>query len=244
MKTPPRFLAEIASDGGTVALVRGGELHHLRDVMRLTPGDQVAVVVPAIGEFSGHIGSIDREQAMIEIEHKTADRVRTPIILAVAIIKGPRMDFLIEKAVELGVAEIRPMISARSQIDHTGAERMQRWERLAIAAAKQSLAPGVPMIRSPVTFARMLADREAGSAAIICDHGAPSIARALHGARIGKLVVACGPEGGFERSEIEAAHHTGFISAGLGSTRLRTETAALAAIAIATAALDEAEGGS
>lgn len=154
------------------------------------------------------------------------------------------MDFLIEKAVELGVAEIWPMVSARGQIDHSGAERVRRWERLAIAAAKQSLAPIVPVIRSPVKFARMLADRGADSIAIICDQNAPPIARALTGVRIGKLVLACGPEGGFEPSEIEAAHQAGFISARLGLTRLRTETAALAALAIATAALDEAEGGS
>jgi 16S rRNA (uracil1498-N3)-methyltransferase len=244
MKTAPRFLADQPLARAAIASVSGAELHHLRDLVRLDKGARVILIDPADGgQFAGRVASVAGDRAMVEIEAPIVTPRRIPIILAMALIRAPRMDFIVEKAVELGATEIWPIVAARSQMDAVGAERMRRWNRLAAEAAKQSLAPRVPPVRMPRRFAELVDAPHPGATALICAPGAPSIVRVLDGHRPRELILLCGPEGGFDPDELEAAARAGFVAAGLGASRLRSETAALAALAIAAAALD-AEGGS
>jgi len=244
MKSAPRFLADQPLAGAALASISGAELHHLRDLMRLDKGARVVLIDPADGgEFAGRIASLARDRATVEIEAAMVAPRRIPVILAMALIRGPRMDFIVEKAVELGASEIWPIAAARSRMEAVGAERMRRWNRLAASAAKQSLAPRVPPVRTPRRLAELLAAPHPGATRIICVPGAPSIVRVLNERRPRELVLLCGPEGGFDSAELEAAADAGFIAAGLGLSRLRSETAALAALAVAAAALD-GEGGS
>ncbi len=244
MKTAPHFLADQPLAGAAMASVSGAELHHLRDLVRLDTGARVILIDPADGgQFAGRIASVARNRATVEIESPIVVPRRIPIILAMALIRGPRMDFIVEKAVELGATEIWPIVAARSQMDAVGVERMRRWNRLAASAAKQSLAPRVPPVRTPRRFAELVDAPHPGATVLICVPGAPSMVRVLSERRLRELLLLCGPEGGFDSSELEAAARAGFIAAGLGASRLRSETAALAALAVAVAALD-AEGGS
>jgi 16S rRNA (uracil1498-N3)-methyltransferase len=242
MKTAPRFLADAPIARGTIASVSGLELHHLRDLVRLDAGERVILIDPAGGgEFAGRIESVTRERATIAIDSPLVARLRVPIILAMALIRGPRMDFIVEKAVELGAGEIWPIVAARSRMPSVGVERVARWSRLAAAAAKQSLAPAVPAVAMPRPIAELLTSQPADATKLICVPGAPSMIRMLAAEHPRRLILLCGPEGGFDQTELDSAQRAGFIAVGLGGSRLRSETAALAALAIAAAALD-AEG--
>jgi 16S rRNA (uracil1498-N3)-methyltransferase len=238
--TPPRFIISSASIRGDRASIAGAELHHLRDVMRLGRGDAVALIDERGRSFAGRIESIDAQAALIRIERVEQPRGGArPLILALAIIKNPRMDVAIEKAVELGASEIWPLICARCVVRDPGRERLARWRRLAAAARKQSLAERAVEIKAPIGFNEMLAHLPNGILPILCQAGAPPLAAALRRTAGGGILIACGPEGDFTADEAAAAERAGFVRAGLGRNRLRTETAALAAVALAASALEE-----
>ncbi len=252
MSHPPRFaLRHSIVDG--IAIVDGAELHHLRDVMRLRQGASIALMAPDNVEYLARIESFEDDRAIVRIE-KTATTVATPtLILATAIIKGPRMDFIVEKAAELGVTELYPMLCERGVVRDPGSERILRWRRLATAAAKQSLTPNALELHEPVRIADLIEtlakDRLAGSASeaaplkMICTMGADPIASAVRRQRPRGIIIACGPEGDFTDAELQLAKDAGFVPVGLGKNRLRSETAAIAAVSVAAALLDEFRGG-
>ena len=241
---PPRFaLAPDALDG-RVARIGGNELHHLRDVMRLGRGDAVGLIAGDGAEFTGRIARFGTDYAEIEIdgvgERKAASAT---IILASAIIKGPRMDFLIEKAAELGASALWPLECVRAVVRKPGNERLARWRRLATAAAKQSLAPRQMEIRTPISVADAAREVPKETLAMVCAEGAAPLAAVVRKARPRAMLIACGPEGDFDAAERRAMETAGFVAVGLGPNRLRSETAALAALSLAAGALDEIERG-
>jgi len=235
-----------------IAIIDGAELHHIRDVMRLRAGATVALLTPGNIEHLARIERFEDDRAIVRIQ-KTAPGAKTPpLILATAVIKGPRMDFMVEKAAELGVTELWPMLCARSVVRAPGLERISRWRRLAMAAAKQSLAPAALELHDLVqftdlieTFTSATLDPSASVTTLkmICTMGAEPIATVVRRIKPGGIIVACGPEGDFTDSEIEVAKGAGFIPAALGNNRLRSETAAIAAVSIASALLDELRTG-
>lgn len=244
MKERPRFLVNETTLAGGVATIAGSELHHMRDVMRLTPGDEVELLERSGVEMIGRIRRFERDRAVIDISENCPSRPRISIVLAAGLIKGPRMDFMVEKAVELGAMELWPMVAAHSQVRVIGRARLERWRRLATAAAKQSLAPALMEIAPPREFSEIVRAAPPDALKLICIPGAPPLRSALGGYKLARILLVCGPEGGFDRSEIETAEREEFIAAGLGPNRLRSETAALAALSIVSAALDELRGGS
>jgi 16S rRNA (uracil1498-N3)-methyltransferase len=233
MNRPPRFALESLPDAEGVAWVTGGELHHMRDVMRLQPGARVTLLGADGVEHQGALVKYERTGAAVRIDSRAAPRAAARIILAVAIIKGPRMDFLVEKAAELGAAELWPLVTARGLVRAPGAERLARWRRLASAAAKQSLAPQPMTVHAPIEFMHLIRAVPPDTLAIICSAGARPLGDILTEAGPRALLLACGPEGDFEPAECEAADASGFVAAGLGPNRLRSETAALAAVSVA-----------
>jgi 16S rRNA (uracil1498-N3)-methyltransferase len=247
---PPRFAIARDSLTGGVARLAGPELHHLRNVMRLKPGAPIALIDEHGAEYDGVIKSFEPRHAVIEVTARPVLAVpRCMIVLAAAIIKGPRMDFLVEKATELGAAGLCPILCARGVVRAPGAERIARWRRLAIAAAKQSRAAYPMEIREPLDFADAIRIQPADTLGVICAIGAAplgvQIRRILsEGTLPSRILIACGPEGDFAPEELAMAEAQGFVKAGLGTNRLRSETAALAALAIAGAALDDLDGGS
>jgi len=245
MKRAPRFAIGAADFDGDIARVRGAELHHLRDVMRLGRGAEVALWDGGGREYVGRIARIERDAAVIEITGAApAARENCPITLAAAIIKGPRMDFLIEKAAELGVRSLRPLACTRSVVRDPGSSRIERWRRLAGAAAKQSLSRLPMEIEPPATVAAAVAAMAKDTFAVACEAGAAPLGALIRRRKPRALLIACGPEGGFDDQETAAMRAAGFVAAGLGPNRMRSETAALAAAAIAADALGEIEQGS
>ncbi|MGH8675566.1 MAG: RsmE family RNA methyltransferase [Burkholderiales bacterium] len=239
MKTPPRFIAASPPDLSGLAAVSGAELRHMRAVMRLRPGAALVLIDGGGEERAGELVRYEKDRAVVRV-----DAMRTPVrphrvILAAAIVKGPRMDLLVEKAAELGATELWPVVSARSVARASGLQRIERWRRLAAAAAKQSLSSQPMIVREPVDFAHLIGSAARDTLAIVCSMGAPPLGPLIRKRRPGAVLIACGPEGGFDAGEIARASDAGFVAAGLGPKRLRSETAALAALAVTAAALDE-----
>lgn len=239
--TAPRFAISNADLRGDEAHLAGRELHHLRDVMRMRAGDMVALVDEHGRNFIGRIETLDAAAALIRIERVEEPHGAPPLILALALIKGPRMDLAVEKAVELGASEIWPLICARCVVRDPGRERLTRWRRLAAAASKQSLTRRQVEIKAPMVFGELAAHLPKSMLPVLCQADAPPIALALRRAGARGILIACGPEGDFTPEEAAAAQHAGFVRASLGRNRLRTETAAIAALAIAASVLDALE---
>ncbi len=245
MRRAPRFAIAAGDLDGSIARVRGAELHHLRDVMRLGAGAAVALLAADGREYAGRIARLERDAAIVALEGAPRARPEAcAITLAAAIIKGPRMDFLVEKAAELGVRALRPLQCARSVVRDPGATRIDRWRRLAIAAAKQSLSAHPMEISAPATVAAIAAAMAKDTFAVSCAIGAEPLGATLRQIRPRAILIACGPEGGFDDEECVAMRAAGFVAAGLGPNRLRGETAAIAAVAIAADAIGEIEQGS
>ncbi len=244
MKRTARFAISSAAVDGAVALVGGAELHHMRDVMRLMPGAEVALFDERGAEYAGTIRSFQARHAVIEIAAATRARAEATagLILAAAVIKGPRMDFLVEKAAELGAAELWPVLCTRGVVREVGGERLARWRRLATAAAKQSLAPRATEVIAPVKVGDLIRRLNGGRLCVVLSAGAPALGATLRKARARAPLLLCGPEGDFTDGELATVRAAGFLPAGLGGRRLRSETAALAALSIAADALDELDG--
>ncbi len=219
----------------------------MRSASRLAPGDAVRLLCDDGGECSGIIERFERDTAVVAIEPAAGPRLKPlaahpRLILAPAIIKGPRMDFLIEKAVELGACEIRPILCARGVVMAPGPSKLARWRRIAAAAAKQSLVPALCQIREAVSFDQMLRGVPEGTLALICVPGATPLGELARYASASSVLIVCGPEGGFEPGEHELALAHGLQPVGLGPNRLRGETAALAALSIVNAATGWSSG--
>ena len=237
MKTPPRFALDAAPGPDGIARITGAEAHHMRDVARIAPSDTVTLIDASGAEYSARLERYGHAVAELRILALHAAKSRPELIIAPAIIKGPRMDFLTEKAAELGATSLWPVVCARGLVRAPGAERIARWNRLAIAAAKQSMAVPPMRVHEAIDFAGLVSaarrDPTFGGIRLICTPGAEPAGAILERERPRAILIACGPEGDFDADERALASQAGFIAAGLGPNRLRSETAVIAAIAIA-----------
>jgi len=236
---PPRFILAAPPSADGVATLSGGEMRHLRDVMRLRAGAELTVLAPDGVEYVAQVAGFEGNKAMLLISSKRPRKALPPLILAAAIIKGPRMDFLVEKAAELGATELWPVMCARGVVRSPGGERIARWRRLVEAATKQSLVPAKMEIRNPLSFADLVKTAPRDTLRVLCTPGGEPLGALARRAKPRSIMLVVGPEGDFERTELETAREEGFVAARLGPTRLRSETAALAALAIVGEALDE-----
>lgn len=176
-----------------------------------------------------------RARARLEEELATPPRPRLNLTLAQAIPKGQKMDFVVEKATELGVTRIVPFSSERTVGDATREGKVERWRRLAKSAAQQCGRPDVTDIASPASFAELLAGLAAYDRTLVPWElaAAGPLRETLPAllANVRTVLVAIGPEGGLSSAEAEAAARAGAHLVSLGSRILRTETAGLVACA-------------
>jgi 16S rRNA (uracil1498-N3)-methyltransferase len=237
--TPPRFSIAHAPDAGGRAYVEGAELHHMRTVMRLAIDARVSLIDPVGGEHRGAIERYEHDRAVVRVESSSAPGIGNRIILAAAIVKGPRMDFIVEKAGELGASELWPLVCARGMVRAPGAERIARWRRLAISAAKQSQSASAMEVSAPIGVDDMIGGVPDGALAVVCAQTGEPLAELIRRTHPRAIVIAVGPEGDFDADERAKLLNAGFVAAGLGPNRLRSETAALAAVSIAQGLLHD-----
>jgi 16S rRNA (uracil1498-N3)-methyltransferase len=220
------------AEGARIALGRE-EAHRLKHVLRLAPGDWVALFNGRDGEFRATIAALGRDGG----EAVAEDRLRpqqasADIWLVFALLKRARLEWLVEKATELGAAALVPVTTAR-----TVAERINpaRLDAIAREAAEQSERLDLPAIQAPQPLQALLAAWPPGRRLVLCDETgtAPVIAERAHALGPGPLACLTGPEGGFAESELDALRKLPFVfPVGLGPRVLRSETAALAALSV------------
>jgi 16S rRNA (uracil1498-N3)-methyltransferase len=220
------FLA--AAPVGNRAVLTGDEARHLSRVLRGQPGDEVVVFAGTGVEWPARIVRVARDEVELELADPTTDPARPGprLTLAVALPKGERQKWLVEKLTELGVDRLVPLVTTRGVAEATEAAR-GRLERGVIEACKQCGRNRLLEIAVPHTIAELLAAVAAGLA-IVADPHAPPLDAATVRAGGRDIVGLIGPEGGFTDAEIAAAEHAGAIRVGLGPHILRVETAAIA----------------
>lgn len=210
------------------------ESKHLFKVLRARRDDLVEIV--GAGE-SLHLGRVVEGSAVSVVEKLDAGFREVPLTLFQSVPKGGRMDLVVEKATEVGASRIVPLLAEHGEVSPRGG-KVERWRRVAEAAARQSLRLRVPEVTEPMTFAGAIREAE-GSGVLL--HNVPGIPEIEDVAgETPHLFV--GPEGGWSKGELEAAGEAGVVLAGLGPYRLRSETAGIVAAARARAALQRSVG--
>ncbi len=219
------------------ATLGGDEAKHLTQVLRIRPGETVTVFDGHGRRASAEVITCARDQVSLKLGEPVATAPPRPAItLAQAIPKGKNMELIVQKAVELGVAAIQPLVTANT-IVHPGGGKSDKWRRIALEACKQCGRDTLPHIADPLPFDRWLAslenpDATAGSLPLIASlaPGAKPLRETLRAQasttpRAATLLI--GPEGDFTRAETRAAIAAGFLPVTLGSIVLRVETAAI-----------------
>lgn len=220
--------------------IDGDELKHMRKVLRLRPGDRVTLFDDEGWEHEGIIRSYTEKLGEVEIVESARPKRESPlsITLAQALGKGEKMDWIVEKATELGVRSIAPFFSSRTvpKLDEKKMERRQaRWGKIALSAAKQSGRTRIPEILAVSDFSELVCRPwQCGLKLFFWEGEARQSLMQIREetARLDSLLLAIGAEGGFSPQEASEAMRHGFRPVRMGERILRTETAALAAISI------------
>jgi 16S rRNA (uracil1498-N3)-methyltransferase len=209
------------------------EARHLRDVLRLKPGDEVYVFDGLGREFRCTVVKSTRDAAELRIETEVEPakpESQLQLNLGVALLKGEKFDLVVQKATELGVTKVTPLITRYADIHlrdaADAAKRVARWQRIGLESAKQSGRAFVPQINSPVTFESLTAD---GLVVMFSERGGDSLETVPASNAITALV---GSEGGWSDEEIESARARDFHVITLGGRILRAETAAITIAAL------------
>ncbi len=221
-----RIYVPEAEKGKKIMLTKE-QTRHLR-VLRLKKGEKIYVFNGKGQEFEvAYSQKVSDEEIILENETITEKEPKIKLTLAVAVPKGQRIDFLIEKVSELGVDSIVPILCHRSVVN-PGKGKIERWRRIAIEASCQSGRNIVPIISDAVEFKEILKKAKEYDKAIICaKQGKPLLEKEL----AGNVMIIIGPEGDFTKEELEAAKQAGCEEAKLATTTLRTETAGITAVA-------------
>lgn len=211
------------------------EAHHARRVLRLEVGDEVEVFDGQGRTGSGPIVEVSRTDVAIAVgplaNHPRPAGARLSLVTALP--RAHRQQFLFEKLTELGVASVRPMVSARSTVK-PAADAAAKWQRYCIEAAKQSGTAYLPEIGAPESFSATLASAAPDSPGCIATPAPaarPLAALLAQYPAEARITVWIGPEGGFAPAELECAEQRGLLPISLGPQVLRIETAALAVAA-------------
>jgi 16S rRNA (uracil1498-N3)-methyltransferase len=212
-----------------------GQAHYLRSVLRLGAGAGVAAFNEADGEWLCRISEIGKGAVRLAVERQLRPAepdYELDLWLVFAPIKRARLDWLVEKATELGVSALVPVWTARTQVARLNLERLRAH---AIEAAEQSERLSVPELRTAEPLGQILAAWPAGRRLILCDEsgaGEP-IGEAAAQLQPGPAALLVGPEGGFDHTELDAVGKLSFVTRiGLGPRVLRADTAAVAAVAV------------
>jgi 16S rRNA (uracil1498-N3)-methyltransferase len=233
-----RFFLPARQIEGHQATITGVELNHLRRVLRLRTGDCVVLFDDADCEHEGIIRSLSEDRGEIEIIRSYQVNNESPLktILALGLTKGEKMDWVVEKATELGVHSVIPFVSSYTipKLDEKKvAQRSERWQKIALSAAKQCGRVRIPEIVAVTAFRDLVEPVSSDALRLLfwekeCEQGLSELKERR--TSIAEVVVMIGPEGGFSSHEAALAVDQGFTAVRLGPRILRAETAALAAL--------------
>jgi 16S rRNA (uracil1498-N3)-methyltransferase len=230
-KSAPRLFIDLPLAAGARVELAGNQAHYLARVMRVAPGETVILCDDDTGEWAARVVETGKRAVVLEPIERLRPREEVPDLwLCPALLKKDRFDTVLEKATELGAAEIRPFVARRSVADKLNPDRART---VAIEAAEQCARTALPYIAAPVSLDRLLRAWPASRALFFADETGGQPAAAAFAAHRGPSALLTGPEGGFddaERTAIRALPQARAIS--LGPRVLRGETAAIAATAL------------
>ena len=228
---PRLFVRTPLGEGSTVDL-DSAQVNYLGNVLRLGEGDELLLFDGNSGEWLARIAAASKKRMSLNVERKTREAETIPDVwLAFSPVKRTQTDWLVEKATELGVARLVPVITQRTIVERV---KLDRLESIAIEAAEQCGRTRLPDIHEPISLKRFLEERDSGRKLYFADEGGGQ--PAAQAFATGPVLILTGPEGGFtveERRAIRSASNAVPIS--LGPRILRAETAALAALAVCMA---------
>jgi 16S rRNA (uracil1498-N3)-methyltransferase len=229
---PPELISQ-----KTGIVLPPGKGRHIATVMRYRAGDEFIVVDGAGKAYRATITSIENKEVKADIIEETAPPPPLPFHLALCpgLLKGEKMDFVVQKATELGTREIIPIITERCQVRETG--KTGRWQKIAEESVEQCGGVFLPIVHEPVQFSRFIAEycseEDSGGLIFMEDWGRPADeALDIRIRSMRRIQLLIGPEGGFTPAELAMAEGSGFVRATLGSSILRAETACISALAI------------
>lgn len=236
----PNFFIKKTSIKDNKVEISGEVLHHLRDSLRIRTGEIILCVDEDGNRYTVVVAETGKDILTGDIVKKEEAVQAAPlhINLVQVIPKGPRFDFIIQKATELGVSVISPVISERSVVrieKERSDDKIRRWKRIALEAAQQANRRDMPDILYPVSLSDFL------SSYVKCDlnlllwegeeiQGIKGVIK--NAGEVKSVAVLIGPEGGFSHTEVKMAVSSGFLPVSLGRLILRTETAPLVALSI------------
>ena len=229
-----RFFSPRPLQGPEVTL-EGQVVRHLIQVLRMQPGDELEL-------FDGRVCFLARllegtkKQARLALLHPLEKQPASPLRthLGQAISKGDRMDWVVQKATELGVSEITPLYTRQGDVRLKGEreeKKLQHWQQVAISACEQCGRGDLPQIHPPRNLATWLAERQEQRRYLLHPEGFSATA-GLQGASPGRVALLVGPEGGLAADEVDLALEQGFTGLTLGPRILRTETAPLVLLSL------------
>ena len=239
------LMSQLPADTGQPLPLSEADVHHAVDVLRLRVGEAIEVVTPDERVWRASVTKATRHGVFAAAVEEVVGGKPPRVTLFQGVAKGENMDDIVRQAVEIGAEEIVPVLTARSvvQLDRRkAAQRAERWRRVATAAAKQAKRTIVPPVADPVRLRDALPLLSAYDGAVVLweESGGLGIADAVRGCAASpdaRIAVLVGPEGGLAAEEVAAMEAIGATTASLGPTILRTETAAIVALALAIGAL-------
>lgn len=230
-KSAPRLFVPGPLDTETAVAIEGPQAHYLARVMRVGAGDVVVLCDDATGEWAARVASAGKRDVVLTIEARLRPREEVPdFTLCAALLKKDRFDLVLEKACELGVRRIQPVLTRRCVADRLNLERARA---ILVEAAEQCARTALPELAEPVKLDALLRDWPHGRALFFADEAGGDPAALAFAAHLGPAALLIGPEGGFdeaERAAIRALAQARAVT--LGPRILRGETAAIAATAL------------
>lgn len=228
-----RFFIRSQLVTGEVLTLEKQVSQHINSVLRLGQNQHITLFNGQGGEYEAEITAVERKQVIVRIGGVTPVDRESPLSVrvAIALAKGDRMDYAIQKVTELGATRISPLFTSRSEVKLSKdrvVKKLLHWQGITISACEQSGRNLLPTLDPPVGFGELIESATDGTKLILCP-GAPLISR---GARPSQVTLITGPEGGFTESEKELAISGGFLPTGFGPRVMRAETAPLAALSI------------
>lgn len=231
-----RVYVDAALEVGTRITLTGGAAGHLTRVLRLRPGAAVTLFNGRGGEHAASIERVQGNAVTVAVgEHEAIERESPfPLTLAQGVSRGERMDLVVQKATELGVSRLVPVLTERSVVrldDEQGDRKSSHWRAIAIAACEQCGRNRLPEVALPVQLREFLRQPAGDSVRLLLSPSATRRIEAVPRPASG-VTVLIGPEGGLSDAEQEDVLTAGFTAANLGPRVLRTETAAIAALTL------------
>lgn len=231
-KSAPRLFVELTLAEGLLLPIEGGQAHYLGKVMRIAPNDAVILCDDRTGEWVARVTQVDKRAVVVEVERQSRPREDVPDFwLCAALLKKPNFDLVLEKATELGVAKVVPVVTRRCVADKLNPERART---IMTEAAEQCARTALPELGDTAKLEHLLRDWPDGRTLFFADeNGGIPVAKAFAQTGTAPAALLVGPEGGFDETERALIRaHRAAMAIALGPRILRGETASIAGTAL------------